>query len=197
MLDKFEGKTYLTPNEVAKRMMVSPVTVRGWAQRELLQAEVTPGGHRRFRREEVERFARLWNPEGNKGPLRVLIVDDDKSVVNFLKELLEGDARLVIVEIALDGFDAGRKVYTFQPNIVLLDLKMPGLSGAEVCKRIKDQPGHADIRVIGLTGQLTQKAEADMLAAGAECCLTKPIDVEQLLSKIHKNHPSIIKSSDK
>ena len=55
-----KDRPYLTPTEVANWMMVSPITVRGWAQRNLLQAEVTPGGHRRFRREEVERFARQW-----------------------------------------------------------------------------------------------------------------------------------------
>lgn len=188
MLEKLEDKVYLTPNEVAKWMMVSPVTVRGWAQRELLQAEVTPGGHRRFRREEVERFARQWNPSGNKGPLRVLIVDDDLTIVGFIKELLEGDERPVVIETAHDGFDAGRKVYAFQPNVVLLDLKMPGLSGVDVCKKIKDQPGHADIRVIGMTGHLTPQAEAELLAAGAECCLTKPIDIEKLLLHIHKSN---------
>jgi len=187
MFDIPKNKDYFTPNEVAKWMMVSPVTVRGWAQRDLLQAEVTPGGHRRFRREEVERFARQWNPAGNKGPQRILIVDDDKTIVDLLTELLEGDERPVVVETAFDGFDAGRKVYAFQPDIVLLDLKMPGLSGAVVCKKIKEHPGNADIRVIGMTGDLTPEGRAELLAAGAECCLTKPIDMNQLLAQIHRS----------
>ena len=187
MFDIPKNKDYFTPNEVAKWMMVSPVTVRGWAQRDLLQAEVTPGGHRRFRREEVERFARQWNPAGNKGPQRILIVDDDKTIVDLLTELLEGDERPVVVETAFDGFDAGRKVYAFQPDIVLLDLKMPGLSGAVVCKKIKEHPGNADIRVIGMTGDLTPEGRSELLAAGAECCLTKPIDMNQLLAQIHRS----------
>lgn len=186
MLETKKAKIFYTPNEVAKWMMVSPVTVRGWAQRELLRAEVTPGGHRRFRHEEVERFARQWNPAGNKGPLRILIVDDDKAIVGFLKELLEGDVQPTVVETAFDGFDAGRKVYAFQPDVVLLDLKMPGLSGAVVCKKIKEQPGHANIRVICMTGQSSQESETELLAAGAECCLTKPLDTKLLLLHIHK-----------
>jgi excisionase family DNA binding protein len=109
MTEEFKNKPYLTPNEVAQWMMVSPVTVRGWAQKGLLQAEVTPGGHRRFRHEEVERFARQWNPVGSKGPLRVLIVDDDLGVVGFLRELLEGGAHQMVVETASDGFDAGHQ----------------------------------------------------------------------------------------
>jgi excisionase family DNA binding protein len=197
MSEKLKNKAYFTPNEVAQWMMVSPVTVRGWAQRDLLQAEVTPGGHRRFRREEVERFARQWNPNGNKGPLRVLIVDDDQGVVGFLKELLEGHHPPITVETANDGFDAGRKIYSFQPDVVLLDLKMPGLSGTDVCKKIKDHPGHANIRVIGMSGYLSPESEAELIAAGAECCMTKPIDVERLLAQIDsRTSPANVKSDD-
>ena len=182
MVEELKSKPYLTPNEVAQWMMVSPITVRGWAQKGMLQAEVTPGGHRRFRREEVERFARQWNPAGNRGPLRVLIVDDDKSVVGFLKELLEGAADPVTVEVAYGGFEAGRKVHAFTPDIVLLDYMMPGIRGAEVCRQIKQIPGLANVRVIGMSGFLSPENEAEMIAAGAECCLTKPLDTSRLLT---------------
>lgn len=181
MVDEFKSKPYLTPNEVAQWMMVSPITVRGWAQKGLLQAEVTPGGHRRFRLEEVERFARQWNPVGNKGPLRVLIVDDDVALVGFLQELLEGAESPVVVDVAHEGFEAGRKVHTFSPDVVLLDLMMPGIKGTDVCRQVKAAPGLASVRVIGMTGYLTPENEREMVAAGAECCLTKPIDIPRLL----------------
>lgn len=182
--EEFKNKSYLTPTEVAQWMMVSPITVRGWAQRGLLQAEVTPGGHRRFRLDEVERFARQWNPTGNKGPLRILVVDDDRAVVGFLKELLEGGEHDTVVDTAYDGFEAGQKVHTFQPDVVLLDLMMPGIKGAEVCRQIKQMPGHANVRVIAMSGYLSPDNEADLLAAGAECCLAKPMDIERLLRQI-------------
>lgn len=182
LVEEFKSKPYLTPNEVAQWMMVSPVTVRAWAQKGMLQAEVTPGGHRRFRSEEVERFARQWNPVGNRGPLRVLIVDDDRSVVGFLKELLEGAADPVTVEVAYDGFEAGRKVHAFTPDIVLLDYMMPGIKGSEVCRQIKQTPGLANVRVIAMSGLLSPEYEAELVAAGAECCLTKPIDTNRLLT---------------
>ena len=180
--EELKDKPYLTPNEVAQWMMVSPITVRGWAQKGMLQAEVTPGGHRRFRHDEVERFARQWNPAGNRGALRVLIVDDDRSVVGFLKELLEGSSDPVTVEVAYGGFEAGRKVHAFTPDIVLLDYMMPGIKGSEVCQQIKQIPGLADVRVIAMSGFLSPEYEAELLAAGAECCITKPIDITQLLA---------------
>ncbi len=181
MSDELTKKPYLTPHEVAQWMMVSPVTVRGWAQKGLLLAEVTPGGHRRFRREEVERFARQSNPLGNKGPLRILIVDDDRAVLGFLTELFEGGEYQTIVETAHDGFEAGRKVHVFSPDIVLLDLMMPGIDGSEVCRQIKQAPGLANVRVIAMSGYLSAQAELELLAAGAERCISKPIDIAALL----------------
>lgn len=175
-------KPYLTPNEVAQWMMVSPITVRGWAQKGLLDAEVTPGGHRRFRREEVERFARTWNPSGNKGPLRILVVDDDAAVQGFLRELLAGCDQPTLVETASDGFEAGVKVQSFRPDVVLLDLMMPGIRGTEVCLQIRQMPGRSDMRVIAMSGYLTPEAEAALEAAGAETCLTKPLDITKLLA---------------
>ncbi len=180
MIDELKNKPYLTPIEVAQWMMVSPVTVRGWAQKGLLQAEVTPGGHRRFRYEEVARFARQWKPRGHKGPLRVLIVDDDRAVIGFLKELLEGGKHPVVVETASDGFEAGRKAHTFSPDIVLLDLMMPGIKGDEVCRQIKQKTGLAPVRVIAMSGNLSAENEAQLLAAGADACLSKPIDTARL-----------------
>lgn len=192
MNEEFKDKPYLTPNEVARWMMVSPITVRAWAQKGLLQAEVTPGGHRRFRYEEVARFARQWNPAGNKGPLKVLIVDDDVAIVGFLRELLEGSEHPIVVDTAHDGFEAGRKVHVFSPDIVLLDLKMPGIKGTEVCRQIMQAPGLASVRVIGMTGDLTPENETALLAAGAECCLAKPLDTERLFQifGIEGDHPS-------
>lgn len=184
MEDVAEEKTYMTPSEVAKRMMVSPITVRGWAQRGLLEAEVTPGGHRRYRTDVVERFARAWNPQGNAGPIRILIVDDDQTLVGFLTELFSDESGRAVVEIAFDGFEAGQKVHTFRPDVVLLDLMMPGIKGTEVCRRIKSIPGNADIRVLAMSGYLTPQDEQELLAAGAEHCFAKPLDADRLLETI-------------
>jgi CheY-like chemotaxis protein len=109
-------------------------------------------------------------------------VDDDRSVVGFLKELLEGAADPVTVEVAYDGFEAGSKVHAFVPDIVLLDYMMPGIKGSEVCRQIKQIPGLAHVRVIAMSGFLSPEYEAELVAAGAECCLSKPIDTTRLLT---------------
>jgi len=180
-------KEFLTPQEVAQMLMVSPVTVRQWAQRGWLKAEVTAGGHRRFLRATIEEFAQqrgltLLRPRSPG--LRVLIVDDDEALAGYLAELLQGQARPVFTDIARDGFEAGQKVQLFQPDVVLLDLRMPGLDGFEVCRRLRNDPATHGTRIVAMTGYYTKDNVRRAIEAGAEECLRKPIDVERLLATL-------------
>ena len=164
--------------------MVSPATVRLWASKGDLNAVATPGGHRRFRWHDIEQFAHARNltlnrPGGNR--LRILIVDDDEQVGTYLSRLLRRLDEQIEVEIARNGFDAGRMVQSFRPGIVLLDLMMPALNGFDVCRQIKDDPGTFDIRVIAMTGFFDDENVRRAIEAGAECCVKKPFDVVELI----------------
>lgn len=180
-------KPYLTPYEVAMLLMVAPVTVRAWAQKGLLRSLTTPGGHRRFLREDVERFARDngVSLEARKPKdMRILIVDDDRQFAAYLSELLTGLGEKVVVDVAYDGFDAGCKVHTFKPDTVLLDLMMPGLDGFRVCRQIKRDAATSGVRVIAVTGYLTPDKVQRILEEGAETCLGKPLDKVALLTAL-------------
>jgi excisionase family DNA binding protein len=180
-------KAYLTPYEVAELLMVAPVTVRSWAQKGLLRSLATPGGHRRFLREDVERFARdngvSLDLRRNMG-LRVLIVDDDPVFTDRLSAFLAERSEPVVVEVAHDGFEAGSKVHTFKPEVVVLDLMMPALDGFRVCRQIKADPTTAAIRVIAVTGYPTPENVRRSLKEGAACCLGKPLDNDALLEAL-------------
>lgn len=175
-------KSYLTPNQVAEMLMVSPITVRGWALRGLLKAEVTPGGHRRFLIQEVERFARERNSHDKQRSQRILIVDDNQSLARYLQDFLVANA--FSTETAFDGFDAGWKMQSFQPDILLLDLMMPRLNGFDVCRHVRQNPETRHVRVLAMTGYPSPSNESRILAEGAECCLNKPIDEASLLGAI-------------
>jgi len=174
-----KSKPYLTPTEVASLLMVSPITVRQWAAKGLLKAELTLGGHRRFMRHEIERFARdngltLQRPAGSDGT-RVLVVDGDEQLAKFVTELFAARPELTI-ETAVDGFDAGIKVQQFNPGILLIDLEMQGLDGVEVCRRLKADPQTRDLRVIAMTRFPSPESTARALEAGVERCLAKPVE---------------------
>jgi len=179
---------YLSPTEFAKRLNVATVTVRKWAQKGLLNPIITPGGHRRYTMKELERFALEYNIPYNdedNTKLRLLIVDDDAQQRKYLTARFKSSARDQIeTEQAEDGFEAGHKLHTFKPNIVLLDLMMPGIDGFEVCRYIKEHDSTKHIRIIAMTGLYDTENITRIVKVGAEICLPKPIDFKALFSAI-------------
>lgn len=183
--DQQTPKSVLTPNEVAELLMVSPITVRQWAQKGLIEANVTAGGHRRFTLEAVRRFARerdLVLPELSTSVHSLLVVDDDRQLNQFLVALFTTQVDDLTVYSAEDGFEAGRMVTAHRPDVVLLDVMMPGMDGVDVCRRIKASPQTAHIRVVGMTGFHTPEVASRMLAAGAQALLKKPFDNAEVLT---------------
>lgn len=173
----------LSPGEAAKRLSVSPITLRKWADDGLIQAITTLGGHRRYPIGEVERLSQRQNQPAS-APVRIMIVDDDLFVAEILREILNGLDISVAVEIANDGFEAGRQLASFMPDIILLDLMMPGLDGFDVCRRVKSDPVTARIRVIAMTGFPSEQNIQRILSAGAETCLAKPVERASLLDAL-------------
>ena len=185
------NKPYLTSNEVATLLRVSPVTIRQWAQKGLLTAEFTPGGHRRFLTPEIERFAaehQISLPGDAPSEVRILVVDDDQYITRYLLELLSITADQLGLDLktehAADGFDAGAKVFRFRPHIMLLDLMMPGMDGFDVCRVLKEDPVTRAIRVIAITAFATDEHIERIINAGAEACLSKPIDQQTLFAAL-------------
>ncbi len=171
--------SYLTSKQVAELLMVSSAAVCNWALKGELLAKSTPGGHRRFLVKDIEKFAREKNIELNivrHDKLKILIVDDDKDICDYLSIILNTAEQDIMVEISRDGFDAGTRLRTFFPDIVLLDLMMPGLDGFRVCKSIKQEHGEEHVRVIAITGNKSDENVQKILQAGAEGCLEKPIN---------------------
>ena len=173
----------LTPNQAAEILMVSPATVRQWAAKGQLTALTTPGGHRRFRMSDIESFASVQGITLNIDDderISVLIVDDDVQFASYLAELIPTFDPRIEVEVANDGFEAGKHVHNFKPDLILMDLMMPTMDGFDTCKSIKSDPDTADIRIVCMTGYGSEENIKRITKLGAEACLTKPIDETKL-----------------
>ena len=186
MSSKETTKQFLTPTEVAGLLMVSPITVRQWAQKGLLPARTTAGGHRRFHRQDIETFARtrgieLVESATGLSANRLLIVDDDRALNGFLCALFETEVAGIEVYSAYDGFEAGRKVVELKPAVVLLDIMMPGVDGVQVCKSLKSDPATEGIRVVAMTGHHSAELESLIMNAGAAVLLKKPFDSTRVI----------------
>ena len=136
-------------------------------------------------RHEIERFARekdLTIQLPTDDTLRILIVDDDVQLAEFLSDFLNSVDAFVTTRIANDGYTAGKLVQVFRPHVVLLDLVMAGLNGFDVCDQIKNDPATKATRVITMTGFYDKTNVDRALRSGAECCIEKPFDHDELLT---------------
>jgi len=175
-------KSVFTTFEAAKLCHVSPLSIINWVNAGRLPAFRTPGGHRRIRREDLVRFMRdngIPLPddlrEGSGRP-RVLVVDDEATIRDVLSENLGTRPNPYEVMTAADGFEAGRLVASFKPDVVLLDLRMPGMDGFQVCRTIKADPETSRTIVIAMTGYHTPETENRILECGAVRCFAKPVE---------------------
>jgi excisionase family DNA binding protein len=175
-------KAVFTTFETAKLCHVSPLSIINWVNAGRLPAFRTPGGHRRIRREDLLLFMRdngLPIPEEmqqGSGRRKVLVVDDEPSIRELLAEHLSTRPSPYEVSTAADGFEAGRLVATFRPDVVLLDLRMPGVDGFQICRTIKADPESSSTVVIAMTGYYSPETEARVLECGAVRCFAKPLD---------------------
>jgi len=171
-------KRYLTTGKVGEMLEVSPAAIKKWIQQGKLAAFRTPGGHFRILADEFERFQKTHGfGTGTGDPLRVLVVDDQRDVADVIVASLSAFYPRARMETAANGFEGLLKVGTFRPDVLLLDLSMPGMDGFEVCRQIKRDPVIRDTKVVVMTAQ-SLEAEPRAMEAGADGFLFKPFAVD-------------------
>jgi len=117
----------------------------------------------------------------------VMIADDEPNVVELVRVTLE-DSRVRVIE-ALDGTTALALADAFRPDLVLLDVDMPGATGLDVCRRLRSEARFDATTIIMLTAAAQRDDVARGLAAGADHYLTKPFSRVHLLSLLERLHP--------
>ena len=157
---------------------VSSAAIKKWIQQGKLAAFRTPGGHFRILADEFERFQKTHGfGTGTGDPLRVLVVDDQRDVADVIVASLSAFYPRARMETAANGFEGLLKVGTFRPDVLLLDLSMPGMDGFEVCRQIKRDPVIRDTKVVVMAAQ-SLDAEPRAMEAGADGFLSKPFAVD-------------------
>jgi len=183
---KDSGKAkLLAPNQVAKMLHVAPVTIRHWSLDGKLKHVTTPGGHRRYKEEDVEAFRAEFEGDQKLMP-SVLIVDDEEHHGDFLEDFFDDLSPHIETVVAQDGFKAAYALHRVKPTLIMLDLMMPGMDGFAVCAHIKSDEKTRDIPVIAMTGLPSKENVSRILEAGAEICLSKPIDPDELRTLVRR-----------
>jgi DNA-binding NtrC family response regulator len=120
--------------------------------------------------------------ETPEGGLKVLLVDDEEDYVRTMAERME--MREVGSDVALTGEEALSMLEDDLPDVIVLDLKMPGMGGLEVLGQVKK--GHPEIQVIILTGHGSDKEEVEARRLGAFDYLRKPVDINDLMEAVRR-----------
>ena len=170
----------MTLGQAAQYLGVAQSTIRKWSDQGRVPAFYTPGGHRRYRRLDLEHFLDRSGPggKGRPGPL-VLLVDDDERVRELVRVDLEFEGYTVReAGSAEEGMTA---IEEAKPELILLDVMMPHVDGWEMLRHVQERHGVGAIPVIMFSGQVDAAAAAEAGRQGATSFIGKPFDPQQLI----------------
>jgi excisionase family DNA binding protein len=172
---------WLTLGQAARYLGVAQSTIRKWSDQGRVPAFYTPGGHRRYRRGDLEAFlARSGPGRRQAGPVLLLVDDDDR-----MRELVR-------IELEREGYDVQEAasadeglaaIEARKPELVVLDVMMPHVDGWEMLRRIQERHGAGAIPVLMFSGQVDEEARRQAATSGARGFVGKPFDLDELVDQ--------------
>ena len=115
-------------------------------------------------------------------PKKILIVDDEPSIVVALQFLMKEQGYNVLT--AESGEFALELIYQYNPDLVLLDIMLPGIDGWEICEIVRLNPDYRNIKIVFLTARKSEVEIAKGLALGGDAYITKPFLNDELIAKV-------------
>ena len=187
-MGKQMDKKFFKTNEAAKYLGVSRSSLTNWVKQGLLGSGVTPGGHYRFTLEELNAFADrrgLNIPaelEAESG-VKILVIDDDEGFREFVKDALDVFVDYQIRE-TVDGMQGALLAGTWNPNLIILDIRMPNMNGVEFLRLLRENPNTSGVKVIVSSAYLSPEVKAEVEALDADIILEKPVRLAKLVASV-------------
>jgi len=180
---------WLTLGQAAKYLGVAQSTIRKWSDQGRLPAFYTPGGHRRYRRGDLDAFLERSGPGGRvrEGPV-VLIVDDDPGLRAFVRARLELEGYAVREAASADEGLAALEEGA--PDLILLDVMMPRVDGWEMLRMVQERHGVGAIPVLMFSGKVDAASASEASSRGAQGFIGKPFDPQQLIESTKQMLPT-------
>src|SRR2546423_10821174 len=175
------GPGWVPLGQAAKYLGVAQSTIRKWSDLGRVPAFYTPGGHRRYRRADLDAFLERSGPgKPARGPL-VLVVDDDPQVREVVRVNLSMEG--YTVREAANAEEGLAAVEDDAPDLILLDVMMPQVDGWEMLRRVQERHGIGSIPVVMFSGQLESSAQREAEERGAQGFVGKPFDLRALVEQ--------------
>lgn len=186
-----DGQRPLTTGQIAQYCHVSHRAVLKWVASGKLKAYRTPGNHSRVSVNDFVMFLKQYEMpvpmelQTTVIPKKILIVDDDRGIVSSLQRALTLENKYQIT-IAYDGFEAGKKFVAFRPQLIILDIHMPGLDGYQVCANIRCDPNNKTVKILAISGVSELAEIKKIMDLGADDYLSKPFSNKVLSEKVSR-----------
>jgi excisionase family DNA binding protein len=182
---------WLTLGQAAKYLGMAQSTIRKWSDTGRLPAFYTPGGHRRYRRSDLDQFLERGGaaaPRRSEGRRLILIVDDDERLREFVRVNLEMEGYSVReAGSAEEGLTA---LEDEPPDLILLDVMMPQVDGWEMLQRVHERHGVGAIPVIMFSGKVDDDGLKSAPSRGAQGFIGKPFNPQQLIESTKQLVPA-------
>lgn len=179
------GRRFFTTSEVAHYCAVTNDGVLKWIKSGKLRAFSTPGGHYRVAMDDFRAFLEKFEIpidenffRGAQKSRTILVVDDEPDIRDIVKRILSEVDPPLRVEEAGDGYEAGIKVGSLHPDLIVMDVRMPRVDGLSLCRSIRQNPETRRIKIIAITAFPEQDIIRRMYDVGADLCLIKPLQFE-------------------
>jgi excisionase family DNA binding protein len=182
---------WLTLGRAAKYLGMAQSTIRKWSDDGRLRAFYTPGGHRRYRRVDLDQFLERGASTASRrveGRRLILIVDDDDRLREFVRVNLEMEG--YSVREASNADEGLRALEDEPPDLILLDVMMPEVDGWEMLRRVQERHGVGTIPVIMFSGKVDDEALKTAAARGAQGFVGKPFTPQQLIDSTKQLVPA-------
>lgn len=171
----------MTLGQAAKFLGVAQSTIRKWSDHGRVPTFYTPGGHRRYRRGDLETFLVRSGPGRQQGGPPVLLVDDDAGMRELVRLQLEREG--YSVQEAGSAAEGLASIEARKPELILLDVMMPHVDGWEMLRQIQERYGVGSIPVLMFSGQVDDSDEGRATSSGARGFVGKGFDLDELVEQ--------------
>jgi excisionase family DNA binding protein len=178
---------WLTLGQAARYLGVAQSTIRKWSDDGRVPAFYTPGGHRRYRRPDLDAFLERSGPGTGSQPV-VLIVDDDERLREYVRVNLETVG--YEVREAASAEQGLRALEEKTPGLVLLDVMMPEMDGWEMLRRVQERHGVGTIPVLMFSGKVDEEELGEATSRGVQGFIGKPFDPRELIDQTRQLLPT-------
>lgn len=155
---------YVTVKQVAEYLEVSRQAVNKWINEGILKADRLPSGRVKILRSDFLHYLKshnihIENEYFGNATLKIVVIDDDEKILDFIKKFFNRINFDGEIEYAVEGISGLILIGSVKPNLVILDIDMPGMNGIEVCKKVLSDERLVGTKIVIISGYISKYSE--------------------------------------